>query len=845
MHSYDPCNKIVILEYMDYQRGKVMKNYGEENKDFWFTILRAEDPGAFWHLELEIIFILKGTGRVCFENTQSAYELNEGDIFTVNSFQLRILELDKEAQAISLMISPHLLFSISSETMQGYIDCRSFLYGDDRQENFDILRRDFANVFSQQNKSEYGRSIYLKSKIAVLLENLTRLFLDDSKSSFNGSGRERLKSAVDYIQHHYKENIKLSDLEDQTYLSSSYISHSFQKYLGMSFKTYLTQIRLAQATLLLHGDRTITEVASESGFSTINSLIKAFNQYKGMSPGEYRRRLKKEGRGDIHFDNGAEDGISDVFSTLMRYADDSDTHTGENSPQETVLAVSVDMNSKKQRLSMHWKRLINAGYSKNLVNGTLQEEIRRIQQDIGFEYIRCKGILDDDMCLYRKYLIGNPVVNYHYIDEVIDFILSVHAKPMLELSHMPSIMAKHKTMLSMRSLIISIPEDMDLWETLIYNLVSHLNQRYGTANVKKWLFSLWALLDYENLNYITMEEYSLTYQAAYRAVKSVCSDFLICGPGCENYKKYLPWYIKMCRENHCMPDVLTFRSFATVAPEEEKDELKLWGNGESLFMSVSDDEDILFHSVQNIRRILKQEHLENMPVIVEEWSNNIWQKDYCNDTCYKSAFIFKGILENNEHLNGIGYFSINDRLEEAPPSGELYHGGFGLFTRNNIPKSGYSAMKLLSQMGEYLIQKGKGYYITESDHEIQVFLYNYCHYDMLYRYRHTVNMSKTDRYQVFNRKDSCVINIQLDHMDPGTYVFKHYSISPAGGSSYDAWIQMGAPDTPDSEELLLLNNLSQPSYKTWQTELLPGKSSLNIKAGLLPHEVQLFKIFKK
>ena len=35
----------------------------------------------------------------------------------------------------------------------------------------------------------------------------------------------------------------------------------------------------------------------------------------------------------------------------------------------------------------------------------------------------------------------------------------------------------------------------------------------------------------------------------------------------------------------------------------------------------------------------------HMPLIVEEWSNNIWQRDLCNDTCYKSAYLFKNILE--------------------------------------------------------------------------------------------------------------------------------------------------------------------------------------------------------
>lgn len=36
-------------------------------------------------------------------------------------------------------------------------------------------------------------------------------------------------------------------------------------------------------------------------------------------------------------------------------------------------------------------------------------------------------------------------------------------------------------------------------------------------------------------------------------------------------------------------------------------------------------------------------------------------------------------------------------------------------------------------MGDRLLCRGEGYYITRSEEEIQIFLYNYSHYDLLYR----------------------------------------------------------------------------------------------------------------
>ena len=49
-------------------------------------------------------------------------------------------------------------------------------------------------------------------------------------------------------------------------------------------------------------------------------------------------------------------------------------------------------------------------------------------------------------------------------------------------------------------------------------------------------------------------------------------------------------------------------------------------------------------------------------------------------------------------------------------------------------------------MGSRLVKRGDGYFIsTEPEkNQSQIYLYNYVHYDMLYRYRHAVNISRTE-----------------------------------------------------------------------------------------------------
>lgn len=667
---------------------------------------------------------------------------------------------------------------------------------------------------------------------------MVRYFLDE-KQPVSGRGNwEKLQAAITYIQQHYQENITLEDLTGQTFLSSTYLSRLFTKQLGLPFTEYLAQVRLAHAVDLMHGPDTLTEIASKTGFPNSNAMISAFRKEWDITPGEYRKALLN---GKKSLPESKEDLLDteDVFYPLIKYLKEPGN---ADSPAESVDEIIVDTKGKRQKLTQHWKRVMNAGYARDLLDGGRQCEMRYLQEKIGFEYIRIKGVLDDDMCILREDMNRCHVLNYAYIDEVIDQILSMNGRPMLEFSNMPRILARDTTVVSMRFSIASYPSDVGQWAGLIRKLTEHFVQRYGIGQVRRWLFIPCLPPDYIDLGIFGGEEYEQLYAAGYRAVKSVSENLLVCGPGCVDYQKHLRPFLQMCKRDHCIPDVLTFHSYASIDAGTEENGLNLIENNQSFSYAVSRDEDFLQHAVRKIREIQKQEGVEQLALILDEWNSNIWQRDLCNDTCYKSAYLFKNILENNHLLNGMGYFALSDRLAEVPPAGDLFHGGFGLFTRNGIPKSACRAMELLGQMGSMLLKQGDGYFITQNDEEIQIFLYHYSHFDLLYRYRHVVNISRTSRYQVFVRKEPRAFCIQLLHLSPGRYRIQRYGLTRNGGGSYEAWVGMGAPASIDYEEQELLRALSHPLYRTERLDIEHEEDSLLVRESLEPHDVWLIKI---
>lgn len=803
-------------------------------EQFWFSLLRGDSPRELWRPELEVIFLLQGTGRIYSPGLNAACALREADIFVVNSFEVQEFELDAGSAALSFSVSPQFINNVAPELLTHQVNCRSFLYADEEQPAFHALRQDLARAFQMFYKRENDGTAYAKSGAAAILEDLGRYFLDRNQRVEYSGAQESLQKITQYVQHNYRQRVTLDELAKHTFLSKTYISRIFTRYLGISFTGYLELLRLSSATQLIAGQGTLEQIAQASGFPNVDAMTLAFKRHWGVTPGEYRRTFAQGGNPPI----GAvtpEEG-SELFASLLRYAG-SAAPTGPS--VACVRELTVDTAGRSSPVPAHWKRLLNVGYARSLADAGIQGQLRRMQEKVGFEFIRIKGILDDDMCLLRLDMNGNPVMNYAYLDEGIDFILSLGAKPMLEVGFMPGLLAKDTQARSMRGSLVSAPKEISRWRELVELLMAHFVERYGGRTVALWLFSPWISPDFIDMGFCSRAEYAQVYSASYHAIRAAVPNALIAGPGSTSFPAVWPWYLEMCRSQDCMPDILSFRAFATVG-EGEEDGMKLVGNNESFPFAVSGDEDYLAHMTQQIQTVLRAEGMADTPLILEEWSNNIWQRDLCNDTCYKSAYLFKNILENNGALGAMGYFALNDRLDEIPPSLEPFHGGFGLFTQDGIPKSACLAMELLAHLGGQLLYQDDGCLVSQKGEEIQIFLYHYSHYDLLYRYRHVANISRTDREQVFTDREPRAFYIRLKNLPAGNYRVRRYGITRSGGSSYDAWVRMGAPSPMNREERELLERLACPQYCVERMEAAAGE--LHIRASLAPQDVWLIRI---
>ncbi|MFD2331174.1 response regulator [Cohnella sp. GCM10020058] len=92
-----------------------------------------------------------------------------------------------------------------------------------------------------------------------------------------------------YIEQHYFEDIKISMFTERYFLSREYLMKLFKQQYGFGIHEYVQKVRMDKAKALLdRPELKIQEISEMLGFKDKNYFSKAFRNYVGLSPSEYR-----------------------------------------------------------------------------------------------------------------------------------------------------------------------------------------------------------------------------------------------------------------------------------------------------------------------------------------------------------------------------------------------------------------------------------------------------------------------------------------------------------------------------------------------------------------------------
>ncbi|WP_042276338.1 GH39 family glycosyl hydrolase [[Clostridium] dakarense] len=796
-----------------------------------------------WHESLEILFVLKGNVNIVIDDT--LYNLNQEDVIVINTNEVHTVSSNDDNMILALQIPIDFIKYHYEDIENIKFNCNSVWIKNENKDIIDNIRQILAKTMWTYSKDEEDCEIKIQALVLELVYILCRNFKEKGSLHNKNSNKysERLKRIIEYIDKNYKEDITLNSVAKREYLSSAYLSKFFSKYIGKNFNNYVNSIRLEQAVKdLIYTDLPITEVALSNGFSNEKTFFTLFKENYGQTPNSYRKKIKanlKEVKiKDKNF-NYVKIDEDKIYTSLFKYLD----LKGEVTENKIINKnnTNIDLSQEKEKIKHKWKLLTNIGRARDGLIEEVQNQLKITQREIGFKYIRFHGIFDDEMNVYDEDNSGNVILNFSYIDRLFDFLYSINLRPFIELGFMPQKLAKEQVKIFYRPTIISPPKDINKWNKLIEEFINHYIKRYGLEEVKTWYFEVWNEPEIDNFfGFKDVNEYYRLYENTYKTIKSISKGLKVGAPSinfiCDASYKWTKDFYNFYYGKGIVPDFMYSHSY-TYSMNIDLKEIDINALSENGIFPK--DENFLYNYIKEIKEKTNEINKKEMDLYITEWNASPSHRELTHDTCYKSAFIVKNIVENMDSTESLAYWAITDFIEELRLPKEVFHGGVGLITINSIKKAAYNAFYLLSKLGNIFVDKGDGFYITKNSRGYQIILYNYCHFDKLYMSMDTSKITFKDRYNVFKNDNPKEFNFKLENINDGKYEIKEYRVNREQGSSFDAWVEMGAPTYLQAEEIKYLKGKSNPGYKRKNENV---KKYYKINTILEPHEIVLYEI---
>ena len=99
----------------------------------------------------------------------------------------------------------------------------------------------------------------------------------------------RVRKAQNYIRENLSRSVSRTEVAQYLHINEDYLSRSFKKYTGYTFKDYDILVRMETAKTLLEQTKLpVSMVAQKVGFDNFSHFSQAFRKYSGKTPSEYR-----------------------------------------------------------------------------------------------------------------------------------------------------------------------------------------------------------------------------------------------------------------------------------------------------------------------------------------------------------------------------------------------------------------------------------------------------------------------------------------------------------------------------------------------------------------------------
>lgn len=246
-----------------------------------------------WHTPIEIIMPVENSYDV--SAMKEVFTLQEGDILFINSGVIHGMPCTIYGKRLILQMDFSLLHNVADmESTLSTIPQALLLTPDTAPAIHEQLKELMLEICREYSSDSILISASIYSKLIAMLVLIGREFAGQRNAfdmAYNKQKEhmEKFMTICNYIHEHCTENLSLDSVADLAGFSKYHFSRLFKNFTGLSFYKYLNKKRIEHAAeLLVDPSLSITEVALQSGFTSLSAFIRMFKQIKDCTPTEFR-----------------------------------------------------------------------------------------------------------------------------------------------------------------------------------------------------------------------------------------------------------------------------------------------------------------------------------------------------------------------------------------------------------------------------------------------------------------------------------------------------------------------------------------------------------------------------
>lgn len=133
-----------------------------------------------------------------------------------------------------------------------------------------------------------------KEDLMAALEKAVHNLPDNYEKQNNLNAEQIVGKVKEYVKDNCDKDISRAEVSRLFFIHPDYLSHIFKEYSGETFQDYVIKVRINKGKRLLnYTDLSISNVATQTGYSNTAYFAKHFKRETGMTPKEYRKYVRE------------------------------------------------------------------------------------------------------------------------------------------------------------------------------------------------------------------------------------------------------------------------------------------------------------------------------------------------------------------------------------------------------------------------------------------------------------------------------------------------------------------------------------------------------------------------